>query len=118
MIEAEQRFVVRVAPLERAFSVRSGQAVLAAALDAGLNLPHSCKSGHCASCRARLLRGAIAYPRPYPQGRPPGLSALEAEQGYVLLCQAHALTDLEVEVRFVPRVHVAEPRNLPCRIER
>ena len=25
--------------------------VLAAALRAGLNLPHSCKGGHCASCR-------------------------------------------------------------------
>ncbi|TLZ43583.1 MAG: 2Fe-2S iron-sulfur cluster binding domain-containing protein, partial [Gammaproteobacteria bacterium] len=49
-------------PHGRTLRVAPGQAVLEAALGAGLNLPHSCKSGHCGSCRARLLAGEIGYP--------------------------------------------------------
>ena len=36
--------------------------VLDAALDAGLNLPHSCKGGNCGACRVRLLAGEVTYP--------------------------------------------------------
>ena len=36
--------------------------MLDAALRAGLNLPHSCKSGNCGACRARLLEGEVRYP--------------------------------------------------------
>jgi CDP-4-dehydro-6-deoxyglucose reductase len=105
---------VRVEPLGRSFQVPAAQAVLEAALRAGLNLPHSCKSGHCGSCRARLVAGAIHY----PQGRPLGLSAAEEAGGFVLLCQARAQTDLVVEARLITSVADVEIKTLPCRIER
>src|SRR5579863_3334514 len=98
----------------RTLQVQSAQPVLEAALRAGLNLPHSCKSGHCGSCRARLLDGAIHY----PNGRPLGLSAAEAAGGFVLLCQARADTDLVVEARQIANVADVEIKTLPCRIER
>jgi CDP-4-dehydro-6-deoxyglucose reductase len=107
-------FEVRIRPHGRRIRVRSDQSVLEAALDAGLNLPHSCKSGHCASCRARLVSGEIAYPR----GRPLGITEEEAARGEVLLCQARARTDLEVEARLIARVGEVEIKTLPCRIER
>jgi CDP-4-dehydro-6-deoxyglucose reductase len=94
--------------------VAAGQPVLEAALTAGLNLPHSCKSGHCGSCRARLLAGEIRY----PGGRPPGLSAEEEQNGYVLLCQARALSDLVVRARLIAGVADVEIKTLPCRIAR
>lgn len=103
---------VRIEPLGRTVVVRNGQAVLDAALSAGLNLPHSCKSGHCASCRARLICGEIHY----PNGRTAGLTAQEAEQGYVLLCQARAKSDLVVEARRIAAVGDVEIKTLPCRI--
>lgn len=88
--------------------------MLEAALVAGLNLPHSCKSGHCSSCRARLLSGEIEYPR----GRPLGISEEEAQRGYVLLCQARARSDLVVEARLIASVAQVEIKTLPARIER
>ena len=104
---------VRIIPHERTFSVAEHQPVLSAALLAGLPLPHSCRSGRCGSCRARLLEGRIEYPGPPPLG----LSALEAREGYVLLCQALARTDLLVEARLVHSAASAEIKTLRARIE-
>ena len=73
-------------PSQQVLSVEEGETILDAALRAGFNLPHSCKGGHCASCRARILTGEIRY----PAGQPLGITHEEAEAGYALLCQAHA----------------------------
>jgi CDP-4-dehydro-6-deoxyglucose reductase len=105
---------VRIEPQARTLRVPAGQPVLEAALAAGLNLPHSCKSGHCGSCRARLLAGEIRY----PNGRPLGLTAAEERSGHVLLCQARALSDLVVQARLIAGVAEVEIKTLPCRIAR
>jgi CDP-4-dehydro-6-deoxyglucose reductase len=105
---------VRIEPQGRTLKVGAQQPLLEAALDAGLNLPHSCKSGHCGSCRARLLQGQIRY----PAQRPLGLSAEEASEGLVLLCQARAASDVTVEARLIASVADVEMKTLPCRIER
>ncbi|HEV8333896.1 MAG TPA: 2Fe-2S iron-sulfur cluster-binding protein [Steroidobacteraceae bacterium] len=103
-------------PSQQVIFVEEGETILDAALRAGLNLPHSCKGGHCSSCRARIRDGSIVYPR----GRPLGLMAEEEREGYALLCQAHATgADLAIEVREIrpPRPEV-QVKSLPCRIER
>jgi len=105
---------VRIEPHGRTVRVHSSQAVLDAALAAGLNLPHSCKSGHCASCRARLRSGEIRY----PNGRPLGITAAEEQAGQILLCQARPLTDLVIEARLIATVADVEIKTLPCRIAR
>lgn len=105
---------VRFEPQGRIVKVREDERVLDAALAAGLNLPHSCKSGHCASCRVRLRSGEIRY----PGVRPLGLTAAEAAEGQVLLCQASPRSDLVVEARVIRSVTDVEIRTLPCRIER
>jgi CDP-4-dehydro-6-deoxyglucose reductase, E3 len=107
-------YSVRIEPHGRTLKVPAGEPVLQAALTAGLNLPHSCKSGHCSSCRARLLRGEIHY----PSGRPPGISAEEAESGQILLCQARPRSDLVVEARLIASVADVDIKTLPCRIAR
>src|SRR5256885_8642347 len=107
-------YTVRIEPHGRTVRVRAGQPVLEAALAAGLNLPHSCKSGHCSSCRARLRAGEISY----PAGRPLGITAEEEQAGQVLLCQARALSDLVLEARLIAAVADVEIKTLPCRIAR
>lgn len=107
-------YSVRIEPHGRTLKVAAQQPVLEAALSAGLNLPHSCKSGHCGSCRARLVAGEIRY----PLGRPLGLSAEEYAGGYVLLCQARPASDLTVEARLIASVADVEIKTLPCRIAR
>jgi CDP-4-dehydro-6-deoxyglucose reductase, E3 len=96
------------------FSAAPGQSLLDAALDASLNLPHSCKGGNCGACRARLDRGEIQY----PNGPPLGLSDAEIADGMILLCQARALTDLSLETFEMQPADLATVKRLPCRIER
>ena len=74
----------------------AGENVLAAALAAGIPLPHSCRAGRCATCKARLVSGEIAYP---DDKLPPGIVASEAARGDVLLCQARPRSDLRVQAR-------------------
>ncbi len=105
---------VRIEPQGRTLRVSEDRSVLEAALASGLNLPHSCKSGHCGSCRARLKSGEIRY----PAGRPLGLTQQEALAGYVLLCQARPASDLTVEARVIARVSEVEIKTLPCRVAR
>jgi CDP-4-dehydro-6-deoxyglucose reductase len=97
----------------RSFSVRPGESLLDGALAAGLNLPHSCKSGNCGACRALLRRGRIEY----PNGVPLGLAGSEAADGYVLMCQAHAIEDLELEPVEIHSAAEHAVKRLPCRIE-
>jgi CDP-4-dehydro-6-deoxyglucose reductase len=99
---------------ERSFPVAPNQSVLDAALDAGLNLPHSCKGGNCGACRARLLSGAVDY----PNGRPLGLADAEVADGFVLLCQARAVSDLCIEPVEISTADAVVVKRLPSRIER
>jgi CDP-4-dehydro-6-deoxyglucose reductase len=105
---------VRILPHERSISVAEDVSVLAAAQLAGMPLPHSCRSGRCGSCRARLLSGRVAY----RDGPPPGLSPQETSEGFVLLCQALARSDLVVEARLIQSPASAEIKTLPSRIAR
>ena len=67
-------------------TVRQGQFLLDAALDAGLDLPYSCKGGVCCTCRCKVLQGQVRMERNFT------LQADEMAKGFVLSCQARALT--------------------------
>lgn len=59
--------------------------LLDAALEAGLDLPFSCKAGVCCTCRAKVLEGETVMDKNFT------LEADEMAQGFVLSCQARAL---------------------------
>jgi ring-1,2-phenylacetyl-CoA epoxidase subunit PaaE len=63
------------------------ESILAAAGRAGLDVPYSCRSGVCATCRAKLLQGQVRMDRNF------ALQPSEVAAGYVLTCQAHPLTE-------------------------
>jgi ring-1,2-phenylacetyl-CoA epoxidase subunit PaaE len=60
--------------------------VLEAAERAGLELPFSCRSGICATCRARITDGAAVMTHNI------ALEPWETEAGFVLCCQARPTT--------------------------
>jgi CDP-4-dehydro-6-deoxyglucose reductase len=65
-------------------------------------------------CRARLLRGEIYY----PDGAPLGLSEAEVAEGFVLMCQARARSDLLIETCEITSPDQARIKRLPARVER
>ena len=67
-------------------AVGSEQFLLDAALEAGLDLPYSCKGGVCCTCRCKVLQGQVHMARNFT------LQADEMAKGFVLSCQARALT--------------------------
>jgi ring-1,2-phenylacetyl-CoA epoxidase subunit PaaE len=71
----------------RTFSMAPGDAsVLEAAERAGLDLPFSCRSGICATCRARITHGAAVMTHNI------ALEPWETSAGFVLCCQARPTT--------------------------
>jgi len=68
------------------FPVAEGEALVDAALRAGLELPYSCKGGMCCTCRAKVVEGAVAMTQNF------SLEPWEVEAGFVLTCQAHPTT--------------------------
>jgi CDP-4-dehydro-6-deoxyglucose reductase, E3 len=105
---------VSLSKSDRSFSVAPERPVLDAAQGAGLNLPHSCKGGNCGACRVRLLEGEVRY----PNGRPLGLSDAEVADGFILLCQARAVSDLRIEAFELSAPGGSAIKRLPCRIVR
>ena len=60
--------------------------ILDAASAAGLEVPFSCTSGVCGTCRAKLVEGEVRMERNF------ALDKNEVANGFVLTCQAHPLT--------------------------
>ncbi|MDJ0893127.1 MAG: CDP-6-deoxy-delta-3,4-glucoseen reductase [Gammaproteobacteria bacterium] len=105
---------VQVEPSGHSFTVREGETVLDAALRQGVALPYGCRNGSCGSCLGKVLEGEVGY----RDGRPPGLSDGEAEQGMALFCQARPASALRILAREVDRVEDIAIRRLPCRVTR
>jgi len=70
--------------------------ILDVALAAGLDLPYSCKGGVCCTCRAKVMHGSVVMEKNFT------LEKWEAEQGFVLSCQAKP-TSKEVVMSFDER---------------
>jgi ring-1,2-phenylacetyl-CoA epoxidase subunit PaaE len=71
----------------REVPVADGEAILDAALRAGIDLPFACKGGMCSTCRAKLVEGKAEMDINY------SLEPWELEEGFVLTCQAKPVSE-------------------------
>jgi ring-1,2-phenylacetyl-CoA epoxidase subunit PaaE len=62
--------------------MQADEHILDAALNAGLDLPYSCKGGVCCTCRAKVTEGTVTMDKNFT------LEAWETDKGFVLSCQA------------------------------
>src|SRR5215831_7649788 len=75
-----QTYQVRLEPVGIEFEVDEDETVLRGAFRQGLMLMHGCKEGQCSACKSFAL------------------ADYEKEEGWTLLCRAHAMSDLEIEL--------------------
>lgn len=84
----QARVTVIVDGLRREMDFRAEDpSILDVALAAGLDLPFSCKGGVCCTCRARVLEGKVRMDKNFSLEQP------DVDDGFVLTCQAHPLTE-------------------------
>jgi propane monooxygenase reductase component len=89
------KHVVRFEPVGIEIEVGEDQTILRAAAEQGIMLMHGCKEGQCASCKSFILDGEDVEHDKYSTF---ALPDYELEEGYTLLCRAHAYEDVTIEL--------------------
>jgi propane monooxygenase reductase component len=90
-----KKHVVRFEPVGIEIEAGEDQNILRAAAEQGIMLMHGCKEGQCASCKSFILDGDDIEHDRYSTF---ALPDYELEEGYTLLCRAHAYEDLTIEL--------------------
>ena len=91
---------------------KDSETIFQSALSAGFTISHSCLSGKCKSCKAKLISGitkSIKFEN--------GLSQEEINNGYILTCANTPLTDIELEVDSLVDAVLEKSRTLPVKID-
>ncbi len=89
------KHVVRFEPVGIEIEVGEEQTILRAAFEQGVMLMHGCKEGQCSSCKSFILEGDDIELDRYSTF---ALPDFEKEEGYTLLCRAHAYEDVVIEL--------------------
>jgi propane monooxygenase reductase subunit len=89
------KHLVRFEPVGIEIEVDEEQTILRAAFEQGVMLMHGCKEGQCSSCKSFVLDGDDIELDRYSTF---ALPDYEREEGYTLLCRAHAYEDLTIEL--------------------
>jgi propane monooxygenase reductase subunit len=89
-----EKHIARFEPVGVEMEVDEDETILDAAFRQGIMLMHGCKEGQCSSCKSFLLDGDVDLDRYSTFALPD----FEEQEGYTLLCRAHALTDVEIEL--------------------
>lgn len=64
-----------------------GESILDSAMQQGADVPFSCKGAVCCTCKAKVMEGKAIMDENY------SLSEEEVDEGYILTCQAHPITE-------------------------
>lgn len=104
---------ITVSPSQTQFVAQTNETILTAAIRNGINLPHSCQSGVCGSCAAKLVSGKIVQSGEYDDYV---LSAEEIAAGTILLCCSQADGDVVVDMPSYAGTKAIAIRTLPARV--
>src|SRR5215831_20353089 len=87
----------RAAIDDQVFFASCGDNLLDAALINGVEIPHDCRSGHCGTCRVRVLEGRV-------------IGGDSGEPDAVRACQCRLISDVRFEVEDVPPILITPGR--------
>jgi toluene methyl-monooxygenase electron transfer component len=97
----------------KSVTVKSGENLLKAALDAGIQWPHNCRVGSCGECRSRLVSGKIKELNDFSYV----LTKEEMDAGMILACQTCLRSDIEIEVDIEDNPALQAAKTVPGLIE-
>lgn len=107
-------FKVTLEPSGHTYEVEDGVKLLGAGLKAGYYMPYSCRQGVCSSCKCKIIEGVVDF----GDASSTYLTDEERKQGYVLVCQAKALSDVVLEVKELAGLDDIQARIVPCRVSK
>jgi ring-1,2-phenylacetyl-CoA epoxidase subunit PaaE len=92
LLKMEEELITRIVKLRLygenyVYEVEPDETVLTAAMREGYDPPFSCQIGACSTCRAKLISGKVLM------DERDSLTDDEIEEGFILTCQSHPLTD-------------------------
>jgi NAD(P)H-flavin reductase/ferredoxin len=104
---------IQIADHDIAFAADASRSVLDNALAAGYEIPYSCRSGICGSCRGKVVAGEVRGGS--------GVGVLgddERREGHVLLCQAQACSDLTIAVRDIEKRNPDATKSIKAKVHK
>lgn len=94
------------------FSCAAEKTILDAAQTQGIVLEHSCRTGRCGACKAKVISGLTQIIKPEDS-----LTNEEVESGYILTCARTALENVNLDIEDLGRLGSIPIKTLPSRID-
>ncbi len=94
------------------FSVKGDETLLDAAKASNLVLEHSCRTGRCGVCKAKVISGTTRVLKTEEC-----LSVQDSDDGLILTCCRTAESDVVLGIEDLGHLANIETKNLPCRID-
>ena len=94
------------------FDALDDRTILESALQAGIALEHSCRTGRCGVCKAKVLNGSAEAIQAEES-----LTVYDEANDFILTCCRAAKTDLQLDIEDLGELGSIQTKTLPCRID-
>lgn len=102
---------VILVPSSITYLIEENESLLAAATRQNIVLEHSCGTGQCGACKAKVLVGQVEFEDRYNV-----LTSDELASGVVLTCVTKALSPIELEAEYHPELAGIVKKTVPCKV--
>jgi len=93
------------------FSCQEKENILDAASRQNITLEHSCGTGQCGACKAKVLAGEVDFVDAYSV-----LTEAEKAENIILTCTSRAKTPLQLDAEYYPELASIVKKTVPCKI--
>ena len=100
---------IELFPSNKVFHGEGDKTILESAIANNISLEHSCKTGQCGVCKAKLLSGEIEIQE--------GLVCDFMEPSEILTCCAVPKSDITIECRYVSELEGIKTQTLPAKVD-
>jgi len=98
-------------PSEVSFSCQENETILYAASRHNIVLEHSCGTGQCGACKAKVISGDVEFIDSYGV-----LSDTEKASGVILTCISQPMSALTLEAEYYPELAGIVKKTVPCKV--